>query len=177
MDRCENRSCALFDVLEKDSGSQSQYQGDATMAETMGEVRVMLLYPVVSVLWRTFTVVQKFSSEEFWGPEVKMTLLYVWSSPQICLEVSSMYVLLESALLVSSAVSDKKWVCNIFMWSEWNYFLKISDFHHFIIKWYFDLAVNIKRKRERDGEREIYERDIDGKVSVMYNSLTDYLSF
>ena len=43
------------------------------------------------------------------------------------------------------------------------------------IKCYFDLAANIKRKREREGQGD-YEKDVDGKVSVMYNSLAYSLS-
>ena len=34
-----------------------------------------------------------------------MILLYVWLSPQTCLEILSMYILLDSALLVSTEVS------------------------------------------------------------------------
>ena len=43
------------------------------------------------------------------------------------------------------------------------------------IKCYFDLTANIKRKREREGQGD-YEKDVDGKVSVMYNSLAYSLS-
>lgn len=44
MEKCEeNKGCALFDVLAEGSWSQSLYKGYAAMAETMDEVRVMLL--------------------------------------------------------------------------------------------------------------------------------------
>ena len=68
----------------------------------------------------------------------------------------------------------KKWVCNIFLRSVWNYFMRYHTSTIFI-KCYFDLAANIKRKRERQGQGD-YEKDVDGKVSVMYNSLAYSLS-
>lgn len=48
MEGCEQiRDDALFDVLTEGSPSQSSYQSNATMAETMGEIRIMLLHQVV----------------------------------------------------------------------------------------------------------------------------------
>lgn len=116
------------------------------------KLRLMLLHLGVSVLWR--------SLQWYRG----ILRVKVQNDFIICMAFSSdMLRNFEHLWLIRFCTSSvyssifKKWVCNIFLRNEWNYFIRYHTSTIFI-KWYLDLADNIKRKRERDGQGERFIR-------------------